>query len=141
MHGLNRFGCGPVAALCALEEAAATAESDARRTAARAALAHLDGQPAHVGTRPDEAFLRAVWHAPADRAVRLVYADWLEEHGHTAAARLLRLEEELSAHPPPDPRHAELREAVEEAARGTDADWLTLWNHLGKRAAGGSASR
>ena len=34
----------------------------------------------------DEAFLEAIREQPGDDAPRLIYADWLEEHGRVAAA-------------------------------------------------------
>lgn len=37
------------------------------------------------------AFLSAITAAPADRAQRLIYADWLDEHGHPDRAEYLRL--------------------------------------------------
>jgi uncharacterized protein (TIGR02996 family) len=38
-----------------------------------------------------EAFLRAIFDSPDDDMTRLVYADWLEEHGEETAARAIRL--------------------------------------------------
>src|SRR5262249_50235877 len=38
--------------------------------------------------------LQAVLDAPGDDAPRLVYADWLEEHGQTERAQLIRLQVE-----------------------------------------------
>jgi uncharacterized protein (TIGR02996 family) len=38
-----------------------------------------------------EAFLRAIFDAPDDDTPRLVYADWLEEHGQEIAAQAIRL--------------------------------------------------
>jgi uncharacterized protein (TIGR02996 family) len=40
----------------------------------------------------DEAFLRAILEDPADDGVRLIYADWLEEHGQAERAEFLRLQ-------------------------------------------------
>ena len=39
----------------------------------------------------DDAFLRAIADAPGDDAPRLVYADWLDEHGQPDRAEYLRL--------------------------------------------------
>jgi uncharacterized protein (TIGR02996 family) len=39
-----------------------------------------------------DAFLRAILENPADDGVRLIYADWLEEHGHVERAEFLRLQ-------------------------------------------------
>ena len=44
-----------------------------------------------VGQLSDEdALLRAVIAAPEDNAPRLVFADWLDEHGDPQRARLIR---------------------------------------------------
>lgn len=40
------------------------------------------------------AFLRAIKRVPADDHVRIVYADWLQEHGRDAAAELIRVQVE-----------------------------------------------
>jgi uncharacterized protein (TIGR02996 family) len=40
----------------------------------------------------DEEFLAAIHAAPNDAALRLVYADWLEEHGRAVAAARERME-------------------------------------------------
>ncbi|MGL6097407.1 MAG: TIGR02996 domain-containing protein [Fimbriiglobus sp.] len=46
---------------------------------------------------PDElALLRAVDAAPANDLPRLVYADWLDEHGHAARAEFIRLQCEIA---------------------------------------------
>ena len=42
------------------------------------------------------ALLRAVAAAPADDTARLVYADWLDEHGRAARAEFIRLQVELA---------------------------------------------
>ena len=49
-----------------------------------------------------EALLRAVLEAPDDDAPRLVYADWLEEHGEAERAEFIRVDCALAAvgHPP-----------------------------------------
>jgi uncharacterized protein (TIGR02996 family) len=57
------------------------------------------------------AFLEAITDAPEDDAPRLVFADWLQEHGdeHDAArGEYLRLECEVARLPAGDPRRAEL---------------------------------
>jgi uncharacterized protein (TIGR02996 family) len=47
---------------------------------------------------PDEAaFLRAICAEPADDTPRLVYADWLEEHGQGERAEFIRVQVELAA--------------------------------------------
>src|SRR5829696_2422509 len=42
------------------------------------------------------ALLAAIRAAPADDAPRLVYADWLDEHGHPERAQLIRVQCELA---------------------------------------------
>jgi uncharacterized protein (TIGR02996 family) len=39
-----------------------------------------------------EAFLRTILEDPADDGVRLIYADWLEEHGQAERAEFIRLQ-------------------------------------------------
>jgi uncharacterized protein (TIGR02996 family) len=66
-----------------------------------------------------DALLAAVCEAPDDDAPRLVYADWLEEHGDAkdqAHAELIRVQIELTRLPLDDDRRAELR-AREERVR------------------------
>ncbi len=72
-----------------------------------------------MSSRPpeQEAFLQAILAAPDDDAPRLVYADWLEEHGATAAERaraeFIRGQIELAAlGPPRGPARVSLSEFV-----------------------------
>ena len=44
-------------------------------------------------------FLNAIDANPLDRTVRLIYADWLDEHGDADRAELIRVEEEMRALP------------------------------------------
>jgi uncharacterized protein (TIGR02996 family) len=69
----------------------------------------------------DEAFLQAIRDAPDDDAPRLIYADWLEEHGQEARAELIRVQCELA-------RPATDRERV--AALGARA-WRLLVENWG----------
>lgn len=71
-----------------------------------------------------DALLRAIIDNPADDAPRLVYADWLDEHGDAARAEYLRvLSHLIAAQPPADAplieRERKLRPAL---GRG----WLAL---------------
>jgi uncharacterized protein (TIGR02996 family) len=47
----------------------------------------------------EAAFLRAIADAPEDLAPRLVYADWLDEHGYADRAEYLRAEHRGRADP------------------------------------------
>jgi uncharacterized protein (TIGR02996 family) len=48
---------------------------------------------------PRQAFLEAICAAPDDDAPRLVYADWLEEHGDPERAEFIRAQIELAKPP------------------------------------------
>src|SRR5881275_2195430 len=54
-------------------------------------------------TEPDP-LLAAVLAAPDDDAPRLVYADWLDEHGRPEWAAFIRLQVELARLPKHEPR-------------------------------------
>ena len=51
-----------------------------------------------------DALFQAVLASPHDDAVRLVYADWLDEQGDAPRAEFIRLQIELSQAPSDDPR-------------------------------------
>src|SRR5579885_16507 len=51
----------------------------------------------------DRGFLEAICREPSDRGLRLIYADWLEDHGQEERAEVIRLQIELTtAIPHPD---------------------------------------
>src|SRR5690242_16278731 len=54
------------------------------------------------------AFLRAIAANPDDDLPRLVYADWLDEHGEPERAEFIRVQCELARLPKGDPRRPEL---------------------------------
>src|SRR5262245_27025893 len=47
----------------------------------------------------DEAFLSDIMANPDDNALRLIYADWLEEHGNPERAEFIRAQIELASPP------------------------------------------
>jgi uncharacterized protein (TIGR02996 family) len=57
----------------------------------------------------DDAFLRAILEAPNDDAPRLIYADWLEEHGDPDRAEFIRVQIALAHLPEDDPRREALK--------------------------------
>jgi uncharacterized protein (TIGR02996 family) len=59
---------------------------------------------------PEEALFQAVIDDPDDDSPRLVYADWLEEHGKPERAEFIRVECELARLPRRDRRRHRLRE-------------------------------
>lgn len=78
---------------------------------------------------PDEqSFLSAICEQPDDDTVRLVYADWLEEHGRAERAAFIRAEVELSNTPPgideDERRRAVLFARRKELLKTHAAEWL-----------------
>jgi uncharacterized protein (TIGR02996 family) len=59
-------------------------------------------------TSLDDAFLEAIVAEPDDDTPRLVYADWLEDHGQGARAEFIRIQIELSRLTQHEPRRQEL---------------------------------
>ncbi|HEY7314122.1 MAG TPA: TIGR02996 domain-containing protein [Gemmataceae bacterium] len=55
-----------------------------------------------------EAFLHAILDAPDDDGLRLIYADWLEEHGDSPRAEFIRVQVGLARLPNNDPNAAVL---------------------------------
>lgn len=51
----------------------------------------------------EEAFLQAIRAAPADDAPRLIFADWLEEHGQADRAEFIRIQCQLARGTDPHP--------------------------------------
>jgi uncharacterized protein (TIGR02996 family) len=73
---------------------------------------------------PDD-FLQAIRAAPDDDGPRLVYADWLDEHGDPARAEFIRVQCEVARAKPGRPRGA-LRKRQEELLAEHDFRWLEL---------------
>jgi uncharacterized protein (TIGR02996 family) len=72
----------------------------------------------------DEAFLQDILAHPDDDAPRLVYADWLDDHGDPDRAAFIRVQCELARTDEADPRWDELKEREKRAWRGHRLDWL-----------------
>jgi uncharacterized protein (TIGR02996 family) len=62
----------------------------------------------------DELFLREIGEHPEDDAPRLIYADWLEEHGDAPRAELIRVQVRLAQLAPYDPAREELIQREQE---------------------------
>jgi uncharacterized protein (TIGR02996 family) len=72
-------------------------------------------------------FLQAILDAPDDDTPRLVYADWLMEHGGPAEqvrAEFIRVQVELARIPGDDPRRPALEMRQEELLAAHEAEWL-----------------
>src|SRR5213592_2553115 len=76
-----------------------------------------------------DALLEAVFARPADDAPRLVYADWLDEHGEPAQAAFIRAQVELARTDPNTDEHDRVAERLY-------ALWDDLLGELGPVAAG-----
>jgi uncharacterized protein (TIGR02996 family) len=74
--------------------------------------------------RDEASFVKAILADPDDTGLRLVFADWLEEHGAAARAELIRVECERDALPRSDPRREGLNDRAAELARGNAARWF-----------------
>jgi uncharacterized protein (TIGR02996 family) len=72
----------------------------------------------------EAAFLRAIAGAPADDAPRLVYADWLDEHGRPERAEFIRLQCELARPRTAPARRRRLTARVQELLDAHRRRWL-----------------
>jgi len=72
----------------------------------------------------DEAFLQAILDDPEDDTPRLVYADWLEEHGQPEHAQFIRTQITLAGLPPRDPRRPPLEKRERALLRKHGAQWF-----------------
>ncbi len=72
----------------------------------------------------DEAFLRDICEHPDDEAPRLVYADWLEEHGNEARAEFIRVECELEHTEEYSPRWRQLSARQLALIRAHKKEWV-----------------
>jgi uncharacterized protein (TIGR02996 family) len=75
-----------------------------------------------------EALFQAAVAAPDDVALRLVYADWLEERGD-ARAEFIRLQAEMDRLAPYTDAYVELKRRREEIRPRIDAAWITAMGY------------
>jgi uncharacterized protein (TIGR02996 family) len=71
----------------------------------------------------DDTFVEAIRAAPDDHALRLVYADWLEERGD-ARGQLLRIVHEMSQTAICSAQYRKLRHRRDRLAQSCDPGWL-----------------
>jgi uncharacterized protein (TIGR02996 family) len=71
-----------------------------------------------------EALLRAVCEFPDDDTPRLVFADWLQEHGEDARAEFIRLQIERSRYADDSPEYVALRDREEVIENEHRLKWL-----------------
>jgi uncharacterized protein (TIGR02996 family) len=75
-----------------------------------------------TATTTNDDFLRAVVEKPDDDAVRLIYADWLEEHGQPERAEFVRVQCAL-ARGASGPRRADLEARQRLLLEGQGQEW------------------
>ena len=77
-----------------------------------------------------DALLRAILDSPDDDAPRLVYADWLEEHGDPARATFIRAQIQLTRLPDNDPDRdslVQMETTLWRANRDLWTGWVPRW--------------
>jgi uncharacterized protein (TIGR02996 family) len=74
------------------------------------------------------AFLEAIRDRPDDDAPRLVYADWLEEHGDPARAEFIRAQCAAERLDPNDPRRGPLEDRAAALEQAHAPEWLGTLN-------------
>src|SRR5262245_31133795 len=72
----------------------------------------------------DAPFLQAIADHPDDDRPRLVFADWLDEHGDADRAEYIRAQCDRARLGEDDPRFAALNQREEELMRRHRRDWL-----------------
>jgi uncharacterized protein (TIGR02996 family) len=72
----------------------------------------------------DEAFIQSIREAPHSDAPRLIYADWLEEHGQPERAEFIRVQCRLAGLPEMTADHASLMARAEELLRRNWGAWV-----------------
>lgn len=75
----------------------------------------------------EQAFLQAIRDSPADDALRLIFADWLEERGDAASwarAEFIRVQFALLDLPPEHPSRPQLEERERQLLLANESDWL-----------------
>ncbi len=97
----------------------------------------------------EEAFLSAIREAPADDAPRLIYADWLEEHGQADRAEFIRAQCLLPSLANENSEHSILLTRTEILLRRNWNEWVgplrdivgPWWPRYGERWLGGEFHR
>ena len=69
-------------------------------------------------------FIEEIQEHPEDEVTRLVYADWLEDHGKLSEAEYLRTEAQLAKLPLESPEAPQLRNQLWQAWATVDRRWL-----------------
>jgi uncharacterized protein (TIGR02996 family) len=79
----------------------------------------------------DRAFIRAIQETPDDDAPRLIYADWLDDHGDSDRAEFIRLQCRLASMAEDDSERPELLKREADLLKKHRTTWLGPWDaHL-----------
>jgi uncharacterized protein (TIGR02996 family) len=84
-----------------------------------------------MGLKIQDAFLRDICDNPEDDTLRLVFADWLEEHGDPARAEFIRVQCEAARLPDEDPRKVDLLARQQQLLDANREDWVAPFRRLG----------
>jgi uncharacterized protein (TIGR02996 family) len=71
----------------------------------------------------EEAFLNDIRANPDDDGIRLIYADWLQEHGQPERAEFIRVQIELARLADDDPRREALEDRQDELLANRGDEW------------------
>src|SRR4051812_25441081 len=72
----------------------------------------------------EEAFLAEIRASPEDDVPRLVFADWLEDHGDPARAEFIRAQVQMARMNWREPGYSELKERSRKRLVEHHKDWL-----------------
>src|SRR5260221_508576 len=76
----------------------------------------------------EDAFMEDIIAHPGDDTPRLIYADWLDDHGQEARAEFIRVQIELTRMGDDDERSDGLRRRERELLAAHGKEWLdTAW--------------
>src|SRR5262249_44965214 len=93
---------------------------------ARAAGRHNQGRRcrgAETAMTRDDAFLQGILEDPEDDTIRLVFADWLDEHGDADRAEFIRTQIALEKLPPGDDRRPALQDREQQLLEEHEEQW------------------
>src|SRR5262249_14452711 len=82
----------------------------------------------------EQSFIAAICAAPEDGALRLVYADWLEEQGQAARAEFIRLQVRRAGLAEDAPERAALTARERQLLTQHAAEWTAPLRRLGASA-------
>ncbi len=74
-----------------------------------------------------ESFVLAIADQPGDDSHRLIFADWLDDHGEPERAAFIRASCEAATKRPGTRRRAELLDQADDLRARHEADWLGEW--------------